>query len=82
MKNFFELLVTDFSLDIKVNGQATTANLKDTLVFSAKDSVTVDGIEILPRYQHLADSGVLTITKPFYQWYHQVSGQGWLLLPQ
>jgi len=52
------------------------------LEFSANDSVTVDGIEILPKYQHLAVDGKLTILEPFYRWYHRVSGQGWLLTPQ
>jgi hypothetical protein len=52
------------------------------LDFAATDTVIVDGVEILPRYQYLAVDGRLTITEPFYQWYHQVSGQGWLLKPQ
>jgi len=52
------------------------------LEFSANDIVTVDGAEILPKYQHLAVGGKLTIPEPFYRWYHRVSGQGWLLTPQ
>ena len=52
------------------------------LEFSANNTVTVDGEEILPKYQHLAVNGRLTISEPFYQWYHRVSGQGWLLTPQ
>ena len=53
-----------------------------SLEFSANDNVTVDGIEILPKYQNLAVDGKLTILEPFYRWYHRVSGQGWLLTPQ
>ena len=52
------------------------------LEFNANDTVTVDGTEILPKYQYLAVDGKLTITEPFYRWYHRVSGQGWLLTPQ
>jgi len=52
------------------------------LDFAATDTVTVDGVEILPRYQYLVVDGRLTITEPFYQWYHRASGQGWLLTPQ
>lgn len=49
---------------------------------------SVNGIEILPRYRHLAnkdttyidtyDEWVLEIPSPFYTWYHQISGQGWI----
>ena len=50
--------------------------------FDANDCVTVDDVEILPKYRHLAVNGRLTIPEPFYRWYHRVSGQGWLLTPQ
>jgi len=82
MKNFSELLATDFLLEIIINGQPSTANLKDTLVFRDTDTVSVDGIEILPKYSYLANNGVLTIPEPFYHWLHRVTGQGWLLMPQ
>ncbi len=52
------------------------------LEFDASATVIIDGIEILPKYRHRAINGKLTITEPFYRWYHQVSGQGWLLTPQ
>jgi hypothetical protein len=48
----------------------------------------VNGLEILPRYRHLAnksttyidtyDEYVLEIPSPFYVWYHRISGQGWI----
>ena len=81
MKNFSELLATDLKLNVVVNRKATDANLHDSLIFNADDTVTVDGVEVLPKYQHLANNGVLTISEPFYRWYHRVSGQGWLLTP-
>lgn len=82
MKNFSELLATDFSLGIIINGQPSTANLDDTLMFHATDTVSIDGIEILPKYSYLTNNGVLTISEPFYHWLHRVTGQGWLLMPQ
>ena len=81
MNNFSELLATELKLNVVVNGKATDANLHDNLIFDAHDTVTVDGVEILPRYHYLISNGNLTITEPFYNWYHRVSGQGWLLTP-
>ena len=49
---------------------------------------SVNDKEILPVYQHLADPPVAWIDKkgvwcldipaPFYTWYHEISGQGWV----
>ena len=82
MKNFLDLQATDFYLNIEVNGTMTQVDLKDHLEFNASDRVSVDGIEILPKYQHLAQHSKLIIDQPFYCWLHRVSGQGWLLRPQ
>jgi hypothetical protein len=81
MKNFFDLLATDLRLDICVNNNKYQAGIRDTLEFDADDTVIVDGYEVLPRYQYLAENGVLKINEPFYCWYHRASGQGWLLNP-
>lgn len=81
MKNFLDLLATELILEVTVNGQTSRAGLHDNLKFQANDTVTVDGIEILPRYHYLAQDGVLTITGPFYGWLHSASNQGWLLEP-
>jgi len=81
MKNFLDLLATEQHLDVVINGCPSMAGLRDHLIFGQGDTVTVDGIEILPRYQCLAIEGVLQIDQPFYCWYHTVSGQGWLLEP-
>lgn len=82
MKNFSELLATDLQLEISVDGETLTAGLHDFLVFDTRHTVVVDGVEVLPKYNYLADNGMLTIAEPFYCWYHRVSGQGWLLKPQ
>ena len=82
MKNFSELLAIDYYLEIYVNGQMSTAKLNEPLRFIADDVVNIDGFDILPRYKHLTANGMLKINQPFYNWLHQVSGQGWLLRPQ
>jgi hypothetical protein len=82
MKNFLDLLGTEQHLTVLINNNVINRDLHDLLEFDVNDTVTVDGIEILPWYQYLAVDGKLTIPEPFYQWYHQVSGQGWLLEPQ
>ena len=82
MKNFSDLLATELHLDVVINGHASVAGLRDHLTFDQNDTVTVDGIDVLPRYRHMAVAGVLQINQAFYCWYHTVSGQGWLLEPQ
>lgn len=52
------------------------------------ESLTVNGYEVLPKYQHLASEptnyvdklGIwyMSIPSPFYVWYHQITGQGWI----
>ena len=81
MKNFSELLATDLKLNVVVNGKAIDANLHDRLIFDANDIVTVDSIDVLPKYSYLAINGQLTINEPFYCWHHRASAQGWLLTP-
>ena len=81
MKNFSELLATDLKVNVVMNGKAIDANLHDPLIFDANDTVTVDGVDILPKYVYLAINGTLAINEPFYRWYHRVSDQGWLLTP-
>jgi len=82
MKNFLDLLATELTLNVCVNGQSRAVELHDWLSLDATDTVTVDGIEILPTYSYLATNGKLVIDEPFYRWYHRVSGQGWLLVPR
>jgi len=51
-------------------------------------TLTVNGLEVLPKYQHLASKptnyidqlGIWTfkIPPPFYVWYHTTTGQGWI----
>lgn len=51
-------------------------------------SLTVNGTEVLPRYQHLASPPTAWIDQEgtwhfdipgaFYPWFHAISGQGWV----
>ena len=82
MKNFSDLLATDQHLAVCVNNTVQSVSWGILMDFDANDCVIVDGVEILPKYRHLAVNSRLTIPEPFYRWYHRVSGQGWLLTPQ
>ena len=82
MKNYLDQLDTELRLDVVVNGKKSSYKLHDHLSFASTDIVTVDGIDLLPRYNYLAVDNKLIISEPFYCWYHSVSGQGWLLKPQ
>jgi hypothetical protein len=71
MKNFLDLLVTDLKLHVVVNGNQYESDLHTPLTFNADDLVSVDGIEVLPRYRCLTGGSTLQISEPFYQWYHK-----------
>lgn len=48
--------------------------------------ITINGNEVMPIYLHLADpktnwitsNWTFTIPGPFYPWYHEITGQGWI----
>lgn len=68
--------------------------LLDQICFSCEISngavevarITINGHEVLPIYLHLATPATNWITspwsfeiaEPFYPWYHQITGQGWI----
>ena len=81
MNNFSELLATKGQLIVIIDGTEQHHSLHDTLILNAKKPTTVNGLEVLPKYSHLAQNDILRIPAPFYTWYHEVSGQGWLLIP-
>jgi len=51
----------------------------------------INSLEVLPKYLHLARPSTnyideygqwrFAIPAPFYSWYHEITGQGWLLKP-
>jgi hypothetical protein len=84
-------LLTPFSLSIILRNK----NDNNTAIIIRR--ISVDNIEIMPRFNYLADyinehntntptsylgvngKWTLTINRPFYQWLHQATGQGWLI---
>ena len=48
--------------------------------------IAINGYEVMPLYQHHASPATswvtadweLHIQQPFYTWYHQATGQGWI----
>jgi hypothetical protein len=66
----------------------TAVNLKCEIKTGAVEvvKVLINNKEVLPIYQHLADPATnwitrnweLTIPGPFYPWYHEITGQGWI----
>lgn len=81
MKTFSDLLATNGYLTVVADGNTTVYGLFDIISLDASLPTTINNYEILPKYQHLAQDGQLTIPAPFYSWYHKVAGQGWLLCP-
>lgn len=71
---YFDLL-TDLQFSCKINNGAVEV---------AK--ITINGKEVMPIYLHLADPATnwitadweLRIPGPFYPWYHEITGQGWI----
>ena len=83
-KNVFDLMSPlNFSIQLDDFDEGTSGI--EIVEFS------VNGLEVLPLYQHIASPptnyidklGIwkLEILLPFYQWYHDISGQGWILKP-
>ena len=83
-KNVFDLMSPlNFSIQLDDFDEGTSGI--EIVEFS------VDGLEVLPLYRHIASPpthyidklGIwkLEILLPFYQWYHDISGQGWILKP-
>jgi hypothetical protein len=86
MKTFSDLLATDAGLVVKIThptgmGEILYLGLDDIIELKVGTDVTINDYEILPKYQYLAQDGVLIISAPFYSWLHNHSGQGWLLNP-
>ena len=73
-------LFDDIDLKIVVNENKDNASIEIK-------SLKINEKEVLPLYQHLASEKNLWIrqgewnyyiTAPFYSWYHNASGQGWI----
>lgn len=59
-----------------------TADIVITSINACVYRVEVDGIDITDHvYNELDSKHLIHIPGPFYLWWHQTSGQGWLLYP-
>jgi len=89
-----EILYTlDSTIDlggVQVNGIPCTKSiavpLLSNIIIKTENawitSVSIDGLVIthfLPLDQ--SPNSLIQISGPFYQWWHQISGQGWLVSP-
>jgi hypothetical protein len=84
----------EFTINSKPLMKLAKFDLLDTLTFRCIVSqgaieiakITINDKEVMPIYLHLSDpktswitdSWTLTIPGPFYPWYHQITGQGWI----
>jgi hypothetical protein len=93
INNYLELL-DPFTIDIVLSNKHYTVEYETAVIINklAIDNINlVPQYNYLANYQndhnnnnptnYLGFNGkwTLTIDRPFYQWLHQVSGQGWLL---
>jgi len=89
MKNFLDLLATDLTIDIVVVANDQIDQYSVPLLEPIKIAVagnltelTIDGFDAIPFAWHQDNVWHFEIDQPFYQWRHQITGQGWLLRPQ
>ena len=87
MKNFSDLLATSSKLDVSIVSQDGHEMISwpllqplDLAVTKAQ-SVQVDGMELISFGYWQDNQWILRHDRPFYQWRHKVTGQGWLLDP-
>lgn len=81
MKNFSELLATDFTLEIKTNGETIEHPLLDPVrieIDGGYELTTVDDFEIKDWMGEEIDGVWVFRCDNFYQWKHHITGQGWL----
>lgn len=89
MKNFLETLATDLRLHVVcvVDQKTNTFDLPlldaiDLDFVQCPTTLEIDNMNLLPFVYYKNNKWHFTIHKPFYQWRHDVTGQGWLLKPQ
>lgn len=81
MNNFSELLATDQYLEIRVNNEIIKHPLLDPVrveIDGGYELATIDGFEIKEWMGEVRDGVWVFRCDNFYQWKHQITGQGWL----
>jgi hypothetical protein len=88
----FDKLLTDTT--ILQHGCPLTEPLTVSIIITRQHpeavivGITIDGYPVIPLYQshaipptdYLDTNGTWTLTIPnFYQWYHEITGQGWII---
>lgn len=87
MKNFSELLDTERWLDIEIKTSKGSVKLRWPLLVPLDlaghdvESVSVDGMSVLEFGYYQDSAWIIRHDRPFYQWRHDITGQGWLLEP-
>lgn len=89
MKTFCELLATDVCLNIEITVDGEIKKYQAPLLEPIQirtqgnlTQLTIDGFDVMPYVWFQDHTWHFEIEHPFYQWQHQVTGQGWLLKPQ
>lgn len=84
LDSYKSILVKGYSIDGPIDINIVTTRVHPEAV---QVKVVIDGLEIIPKYQHLATpptdyldfNGQWSLHIPnFYPWYHTVTGQGWI----
>lgn len=82
MKTISELLATNQSLTITINGKSTEHPLLVPVKLKIDNGyqlVEIDGFEIKDWWGYMRDGDwYFDSTYPFYQWKHTITDQGWL----
>jgi len=81
MKNFSELLATDLTLEIKTNGVSIKHPLLDPVrieIDGGYQLTTIDDFDIKDWMGQVIDDVWIFRCDNFYQWKHEITGQGWL----
>ena len=81
MNNFSELLATKFYLLIDISGALQTWDVQLPVKITLREylPMSIDGFEILEWHgEHSNGQWTFDTKVPFYQWKHEITGQGWL----
>jgi len=81
MKNFSELLATELTLKIIINGKTIEQPLCDPVrieIDGGYELTIIDDFEIKDWMGEIVDGVWVFRCDNFYQWKHQATDQGWL----
>jgi hypothetical protein len=89
MKNFSELLATELLINVETvvdhNVSQYCVPLLDPVKIQIHGNLTsfkIDNFDVMPFTWCQNNTWYFELDQPFYQWRHNITGQGWLLQPQ